>query len=156
MLENTSQMKTILLPSLILFTFSILFFSSCKKDDQLSTKDKFMGKWTYKTIKSTFYQNGEFVKSETKGINGATMEFKSDGTYDAIFTDRETAYLSEKGTWNLIANDKKVILQKEESFFVDTLSIEELTDNKLHFFSEEEHGDSGYSYKFEDEITLKK
>jgi hypothetical protein len=149
-------MKNFSFLSIALFAFCILFFTSCKKDDELSTKDKFIGKWTYETIKSTEYENGTFVESETEAINGATIEFKANGTYDAIFADEDGDLEEDSGTWKLIDNDKKVIVGEQGSSFGDTLSIEELTDKKLRLLYEDEYTEDGITYRFENEVSFKK
>ncbi len=142
--------------SLLLIAFCILFFSACKKEEQLSTKDKFIGKWTYETIKSTEYENGTFVESETDAIDGATIEFKANGTYSAIFTDQDDDLDEDNGTWKLIENDKKVIIGEQGSSFGDTLSILELTDKKLLLLFEEEYTEDSTTYRFENEVSFKK
>lgn len=149
-------MKNLSFLSITLLTFCVLFFSACKKDDELSTKDKFIGKWTYETIKSTEYENGVFVTSETEAINGTTIEFKANGTYDAISTDEDGDSEEDSGTWKLIDNDKKIIVGEQGSPSGDTLSIEELTDKKLRLLFEDEYTEDGTTYRFENEISFKK
>lgn len=148
-------MKNLSFLSITLLTFCILFFSACKKDDELSTRDKFIGKWTYETIKSTEYENEVFVASETESITGTTIEFKTDGTYDAILAE-DGDLEEDSGTWKLIDNDKKVIVGEQGSSFGDTLSIEELTDKKLRLLFEDEYTEDGTTYRFENEISFKK
>lgn len=148
-------MKNLSFLSVALLTFCVLFFSACKKDDELSTKDKFIGKWTYETIKSTEYENGVFVASETESITGTTIEFKADGTYDAILAE-DGDLEEDSGTWKLIDNDKKIIVGEQGSSFGDTLSIEELTDKKLRLLFEDEYTEDGTTYRFENEISFKK
>ncbi len=149
-------MKKISFLSLALLTFCVLFFSACKKEDELSTKDKFIGKWTYETIKSTEYENGIFVESETEAINGTTIEFKANGTYDAISADEDGDLEKDSGTWKLIDNDKKLIVGEQGSPSGDTLSIEELTDKKLRLLYLYEYTEDGNTYKFENETSFKK
>ncbi|WP_291720203.1 hypothetical protein [Bernardetia sp.] len=140
---------------LVLFTFS-LFLSSCKKEDELSNRDKLIGKWKYITITSTQYKNNNFVETQTVNFIEATREYKSNGIYDDFFPTSSLPDLAEDGTWKLTDNDTKLLIGTKGNPFVDTLYIKHLTDKEIRVLSINEYTEDGNKYRFEQELYLKK
>ena len=135
----------------VLLILIVLFFSACKKNDELSTKDKLMGVWYYDVVKNTQYENGQVVDTESYPVVRSSLEFKSDGTYNIIFEGGK-----ENGTWDLVGQDKQILLGAEGSSSALKLSIQELTSKKLILLFEDSYIEEEVSYRYESELTLVK
>lgn len=147
-------MKKITFLSLLLLTFCILFFSACKKDEELSTKDKLVGKWNYESVKFEEYENEKLVDSGSDSITGATIEFKDNETYVATSTDKDGDVDTSNGTWKLEGNTLKM----GEIGDINTMEIKEITGKKMVLLYEEKGIgiEDGINYRYTGETTFKK
>jgi hypothetical protein len=146
-------MKNLSFLSIALLTFFVLFFSACKKDDELSTRDKLIGKWNYELASYEDYENGELVDSGSDPIVGATIEFKENGTLVANFIDREDGSTqTDNGVWSL-DGDNITIGEVGDS---ETGKISEITTEKMTLAFEEEFTDDGTTYLYKSEVRFTK
>lgn len=144
-------MKQLSFFSLALLTFCVLFFSACKKEDELSTRDKLIGKWQYEAVTYEEYENEQLVDSGSDPINGATIEFKENETFVANFIDQQDGTLqTDNGIWKLEENTLTI----GEAGDLETLEIKEITEQKMILASEEEFTEDGITYKFESEVSF--
>ncbi|WP_375560252.1 hypothetical protein ACE193_21480 [Bernardetia sp. OM2101] len=117
----------------ILLSFCVLFFSACKKEDELSTREKLIGVWTHQSIQTTVYDEGdEIIEDYTRDYVGTT-EYKSD---DRFVSDNDGFVIS--GSWELI--DDTSLLTEHKLYRgpgIDSLTrttnitIIELTENRF-------------------------
>jgi hypothetical protein len=145
-------MKNLSFLSIALLTFCILFFSACKKDDELSTRDKLIGKWNYESFKYEEYEDGQLVDSGSETIGGSTIEFKDNGTFISSFTDEDGNTDSDTGTWSVDGNN----LITGEADDIQTIEIQEITTTKMVLVFDDEDNYDGTTYRYRDEITFKK
>ena len=145
-------MKHLSFLSLALLAFSLLFFSSCKKEEELSIRDKVIGTWIYQTITSTEYEGNTFVGSETDAISGATVEFKGNDTFVSQFKDEDGSIDTDTGIWKLEGSNLVI----DEDGDRETLKIQEITEKKMVLVIEEEFEEDGITYRYVNELILVK
>jgi hypothetical protein len=148
-------MKNLSFLSIALLTFCVLFFSACKKDDELSTKDKLIGKWTYQSEVQKDYENGELVETINDNIEASTIEFKENETFIFNTADEDGATYTDTGSWTL-ENDLLTLSLDGLTVDVEPFPIKEITETKLVFFQDEQEVFDGITYRYTNEITLVK
>jgi hypothetical protein len=131
----------------ILLSFCIVFFSGCKKEEELSTREKLVGMWKYETaIFNVYDENGDFKETINRNFTTIFREIKSDGTYDITNTSSINPDSGDDGTWELIDNDTKIQMILKGGFDIQIdEEITELTDKKLAVYYELESTEPGVS-----------
>ncbi|MGW8314141.1 MAG: lipocalin family protein [Bacteroidales bacterium] len=103
-------------------------FSGCEKDQKTLLTD---GIWKFKsmTTNSDDETTQDFIFVANALMSGATMEFKSDGTY---LTTSPLADEPTSGTWSLIGDDQ-LILTPEGASVSQPNNIEVLSKSELKY-----------------------
>ncbi|WP_338793099.1 hypothetical protein V9L05_11560 [Bernardetia sp. Wsw4-3y2] len=143
--------------SFLLIAFCILCFSSCKKDEELSTKDKIVGEWQYESLKYEVYINEELVDSGLDSLVGSTIEFKSNETLISSFIDENGDVQTDNDIWVLLEEENKIIIGDIGDR--DILEIQELTESTMILIQNIEVTGSGSGndfYRRRDEVSLTK
>lgn len=131
----------------VLFAFCVLSFSSCKKEEELSTREKIIGKWTVKSLQNDIYnENKELIDSYTREF-AATTEYKANGRFETIDSTNISQVWMQTGTWEVI-NDTIISMTYKtpgiEGIHEDSITsnitriIEEITSNRLVHYTEGE------------------
>ncbi len=146
-------MKKVSIITIFFLFCSVFIFNSCKKENELSVKDKLIGTWQYEFRKYEQYGNGELLNSGIDTIQGVTIEFRRNDTFVSNFTDQNGDIQTENGIWSLIEEDSKIVTGDIGSRGV--LQIQELTDTKMILIQEEtEIADNGVTYSYKDEVSF--
>lgn len=144
--------------SFLLIAFCILCFSACKKEDELSTKEKIVGKWKYENIEHRDYDGTDLVNTKTEDRD-ITIEFKSDGTSKSI-AKAFGFVVTDEGVWKLLDNGKKLVITSEDNgpyaYIGDTSIVEKLNESTLQLLYEYDHRENGVTYRRETELKLSK
>ncbi len=135
------QFKTLVL----LFAVLSLALGSCKKDEEASI----LGKW---------YKKKEVTK-ET--VNGTAQDETTTTDYDnsdyVEFKDNGQAIVSEEGetesfTYSYDEKNKKLSVTDSEG--TRTMDVKTISDSDLVLYEEETMSQSGFTYKYSNEVTF--
>ncbi len=146
-------MKNLSFLSVAFLIFSILFFSGCKKEEELSTKDKLIGKWKYETLKFEQYINGELTNSGTDTVRGTTIEFRANDTYASTYEIAPNQpSVTTTGNWTIDQSNKIVLGDIGNR---QVLQLQEITETTMILIEEaEEIADDGNAYGYRNEASL--
>lgn len=131
-------MQQKLLRFLLTFSILVLAFTSCKKDDdEGSTKDRLIGKWTIIKIDYNDFVGGTPDPYTETADPGSYLQLNADGSLEAVTDDTYT------GTW--VVNDNKVTINENGNpDGPTTFDIKKLTGSELQLYSKEIDGADYY------------
>ncbi len=145
-------MKNLSFLSIAFLIFSTFFFSSCEKEEELSTKDKLIGTWKYEFRKYEQYVAGELVSSGIDTVRGTTIRFQRNDTQITTVEVPDQPAVVVGGIWTL-NGDSKIVLGDIGNR--DILEIKELTETTMILIQEEEIiEDDGIAYGYKDEVSF--
>ncbi len=150
-------MKNVSFLTFILLTLCVLFFSSCKKeeeDNRVTNREKILGVWKDDYTRIAYYQKGVFIKEDKTTAPNRRTEYAADGIYyiyDEVNGERLPLF---DGTWRTGA-DNSIYL--DEAISIDSKgNITELSSTKFVSFFKSEITIREETYDIEVEYACKR
>ncbi len=119
--------------TLLMITSLVLTASSCKKNNDLNTREMLIGTWTLSEIGSDNNNNNEIDTGETfpsvTSDTRDTMTLRNDNTYTDIYNSGgiNGIHRNELGTWTY-GNNRINLITPSKS---DYMPVHSVTSNKL-------------------------
>ncbi|MBC8034226.1 MAG: lipocalin family protein [Chitinophagaceae bacterium] len=124
-----------------------LVFTSCKKDDEVSTKDRLTGKWNLIKMEGSDFSNGTSTPYNEQFEPGSYLQFNSN---NSVIVNADGSV--EAGIWSV--NDNKLTLTDSSDIDdAQTFDIKKLTGNELQIYIKETFSGGDY---YEETLFLTK